>query len=207
LGQGRTPKTEREFELPIFRCHAVGVESSPEGDTSCVFRSARLRVDLRVRRRTERGYRNHDGAQPRSAAGHDHEAAVTTTASAASTTSTSGPDLCAATSPACGSHATTRSAAPPTRGPPTCATEKEEGGRTGDDDVWTATAPRNHAAAAGVSRGDGRAGGEPQLGIVLEPLAASPRDRARALADRGRNSADPTRTSAKACRDRGLRAA
>jgi hypothetical protein len=196
MGQGRTPKTEREFELSVLRCHAVGVESSPEGDTSCVFRSARLRVDLRVRRRTERGYRNHDGAQPRSAAGHDHEAAVTTTASAASTTSTSSPDPCA-----------TRSAAPPTRGPPTCATEKEEGGRTGDDDVRTASAARNHAGEAGVSWPDGRAGGEPQLGILLESPAASPRDRPGALADRGRDRADPTGAPAKACGDRGLRAA
>lgn len=108
MGQGRTSKTEREFEPPIFRCHAVGVESSPEGDTSCVFRSARLRVDVRVRRRTERGHRNHDGAQPGSAATHDHEAALAATAAASTTTSASATDLRAATSAACCFDTTTR---------------------------------------------------------------------------------------------------
>jgi hypothetical protein len=186
----------------------MGVESSPEGDTSRVGCSARLRVDVRVRRWTERGNRDHDGAEPGSAAAHDHQAAVTATAATAATAaSTSGRDLRAATTTAaCGFHATTRQATPPTRRPSTRATEKEEGGRTGGDHVRTAAAARNHAGAADVPRPDGRGGGEPEFGIVLEPPAASPRHRARAVAGRGRDRADPTRTFAKACRDRGLRA-
>ena len=137
-GQGRTSKTERELESPIFGCHALGIKSSPEGDTSCVGCSTRLRVDVRVRRWTERGKRDHDGAQPGSAAAHDHQAAVT--AAAASTASSSGRDLRAAATAACGCHATTRQATPPARRSPTGATEKEKGSCSGVDHIWAAFA-------------------------------------------------------------------
>jgi hypothetical protein len=123
----------------------MGVRSSRSGRATCLSRSARLRVDVCVRRRIARGYWDDDCAQPGSGA-HDHAAlASATAASLAAATSASGPDVRA---PAAAPAATTsagcvfqaaRQAAPSARRPPALEGEEEDGGGACRDEDRTAS--------------------------------------------------------------------
>jgi hypothetical protein len=138
-------RVEKELESPVWGWRQMGVRSSPSGDATCLSRCARLRVDVCVRGRIARGYRDDDCAQPGSGTNDDAALASATTAT---TTATSDPDVRATPAAATTSAATTSAgcvfqaacqAAPSARRPPAFEGEEEDGGGARRDECRTAS--------------------------------------------------------------------